>query len=100
MWLIIRNFESGQFLLTTINCYRMWIFFISQSKVTIWNREIFVNEVNLRLPLKLNFGKHISLFFPFILIIKLKHKSKSIYPSNNENFPWVNDNSQFIHCME
>ena len=29
MWLIIRDLESGQFLLTTVNRYRMWIFFIS-----------------------------------------------------------------------
>lgn len=75
MWLIIRDFESGQFLLTTVNRYRMWIFFISQSKVTIWNRETFLwMKLNLRLPLE---KIHVSLFFPFILI-ELKHKSKSM----------------------
>lgn len=47
-------------------------------------------KLNLRLPLE----KHICfpIFLSFILI-ELKRKSKSTYPSNNENFPWVNDNS-------
>lgn len=54
MWLIIRDFESGQFLLTTVNRYRMWIFFISQSKVTIWNRDVFVNEVKLEITIGKN----------------------------------------------